>query len=778
MHFLAMNMPKRRRLIPRRTAEIEAVRAKLPAILREQEIVEAVRSADVSLICGDTGCGKSTQVPQFLLEAGFCDSGKIICVTQPRRVAAISVSKRVAEELNDSEIVGYQVRYDTSFDSATVKIKFETDGILLREIQQDFLLTKYSVIIVDEAHERSVNCDILLGLLSRSVKIRREAGDPLKLVIMSATLRLTDFTENKRLFPNSAPPVVQIDARTHPVILHYEKTTEADYLEIAKEKVLEIHQRLPPGSILVFVTGKHEVHELCDALTSENPRPRRYACEESGSDTDSETAPQTALVKAVGEPVDWDKINDDDETFNLGVKGYSENLIIKNGKAEKTSEKPTRGALGFKGCGPGGRIIAVPLYAQLSPVAQELAFHVHENARVVVVATNVAETALTLPNIRYVVDCGREKRREIASSGSAGISRFRVTLESQASADQRAGRAGRVGPGHAYRLFSPAVFGEHMQPFPPVEILNTPLDQPLLFMASLGISGIFNFPWPTPPPMTAVRAAALRLHALGALEEQSLVATPLGLKMSSLPLSPRFALILLRALQRSKEGILAAACACVAALSVGDLLEEKWEDGEPGWLKCETDVDALLWAVSAYMWSPSEAFCMQHKIRSRAVAEAAALTTQLHKLLLKKIGITVGLPSPLTPAQAAALRECVVEGFIDRIAVRDDDDPRSYRTAERVAAKIHPTSRSSSSRPSIVAFGEIIVNSTGKAAMRYVIPVDPVHLGRMKTPLIERGEVLKFPPRQTLKNGKTIGFIRPVYKPLDYILPTVDVPLD
>jgi ATP-dependent RNA helicase DHX37/DHR1 len=151
-----MSSPKRQRragFVPNRTPEIEAVRAKLPAILREQEIVEAVRSADVSLICGDTGCGKSTQVPQFLLEAGFCDAGKIICVTQPRRVAAISVSKRVGDELNNPKLVGYQVRYDAAVDHDHVKIKFETDGILLREIQQDFFLTKYSAIIVDEAHE-------------------------------------------------------------------------------------------------------------------------------------------------------------------------------------------------------------------------------------------------------------------------------------------------------------------------------------------------------------------------------------------------------------------------------------------------------------------------------------------------------------------------------------------------------------------------------------------------------------------------------------------------
>lgn len=208
-----------------RSEHIDQQRSKLPAVMCEQEVVEMVLSNDVLLVCGATGCGKSTQVPQFLYEAGVCTDGHIIGVTQPRRVAAVSVSQRVGEELNSPGTVGYQVRYDTSRGNPKdMRIKFMTDGILLREVQNDFLCRKYNAIIIDEAHERGVNCDILIGLLSRAVRRRRQIWDealnsasdppspPLRLIIMSATLRLCDFTENRQLFP-VAPPVMHIEAR-------------------------------------------------------------------------------------------------------------------------------------------------------------------------------------------------------------------------------------------------------------------------------------------------------------------------------------------------------------------------------------------------------------------------------------------------------------------------------------------------------------------------------------------------------------------------------------
>jgi len=256
--------------------------------MMEREIVEAVREHDVVIVSGDTGCGKSTQVPQFLYEAGLCgpggtdgDGGYMIGITQPRRVAAISICRRVGEEMNMREAVGYQVRYDRSHCGPSCRPKFMTDGILLKEIQNDFLCKRYSAIVLEKAHKRSVNCDILIGLLSRTLRLRREMADkpdatlpPLKLVIMSATLRLCDFTDNKRLFP-TPPPVISIDAKAHPVTVHFDRVTHTDYVKSAVKKVREIHRKLPSGSVLVFATGQREVHRIANMLRNTTPPSRR-----------------------------------------------------------------------------------------------------------------------------------------------------------------------------------------------------------------------------------------------------------------------------------------------------------------------------------------------------------------------------------------------------------------------------------------------------------------------------------------------------------------------
>ncbi|KAG9315882.1 P-loop containing nucleoside triphosphate hydrolase protein [Chiua virens] len=248
---------------------VEEARLMLPIIAEEQPIMEAILLNPVVVICGETGSGKTTQVPQFLYEAGLGDPNGdnpgMIGVTQPRRVAAISMATRVAHELSlTPSRVSYQIRYDATVSPSTT-IKFMTDGILLRELATDFLLSKYSVIIIDEAHERSMNTDILIGVLSRVLKLReqmwKEKKDdikPLRLIIMSATLRVTDFAENKLLFP-SAPPVINVSARQHPVTIHFNRRTSSDYVKEAIKKTAKIHSRLPPGGILIFLTGQNEI---------------------------------------------------------------------------------------------------------------------------------------------------------------------------------------------------------------------------------------------------------------------------------------------------------------------------------------------------------------------------------------------------------------------------------------------------------------------------------------------------------------------------------------
>jgi HrpA-like helicases len=239
----------------------------LPIAHMEQEIIETIRYNNITIICGETGSGKSTQLPVFLLQNGFVKNGKI-GITQPRRIAAITLAQRVSSELGFTigKEIGYQVRYDSDNISKENVIKFMTDGILLKEIASDFLLKDYNVIIIDEAHERTINTDILLGLLSRIIPLRAKMAEDLglnelKLVIMSATLRVSDFTDNKNLF-NDCPPVINIDSRQYPVTLHFAKTTNTEkYIDLVVEKTKKIHKNLPPGGILIFLPGKKTYYQ-------------------------------------------------------------------------------------------------------------------------------------------------------------------------------------------------------------------------------------------------------------------------------------------------------------------------------------------------------------------------------------------------------------------------------------------------------------------------------------------------------------------------------------
>ncbi|RLN96045.1 hypothetical protein BBJ28_00026823, partial [Nothophytophthora sp. Chile5] len=516
-----------------RKPEIQLARMQLPVCSSEQEIMEAITTHDVIILCGETGSGKTTQVPQFLYEAGYghpdhpTASGRI-GVTQPRRVAAVSTAKRVAEELNvpfgaPKGHVGYQIRYDAEHVSEHTRIKFMTDGILLKEIQQDFLLRQYSILLLDEAHERNVNTDILIGLLSRIAPLRalmaqeeaaafqllteeeQESAEkpikPLKLVIMSATLRVEDFTKNQRLFP-TPPPVLRVDARQYPVTVHFNKRTELEnYVDEAYKKVLKIHRKLPEGGVLVFLTGQREILQLCRKLQraySASASDKRAAALRSSRAFRAQRRQPVAEAAAsakdrilrehddIEEEADLedDQVygNDADDEFGLEEEAHD--------SEKEDDEEDEELAVPY--------LHVLPLYSLLPNDDQMKVFDAPpENHRLVVVATNVAETSLTIPGIKYVVDAGRTKERVFDLSN--GISSFDVQWISKASADQRAGRAGRTGPGHCYRLYSSAVFDTEFQQFSSPEILCQPIDDLVLQMKAMGIHNVLQFPFPTPP---------------------------------------------------------------------------------------------------------------------------------------------------------------------------------------------------------------------------------------------------------------------------------------
>ncbi|KAI6183568.1 putative ATP-dependent RNA helicase kurz [Aphelenchoides bicaudatus] len=547
-----------------RLKEVDKQRSKLPIYLEEQGIVETINDNTVTIISGETGSGKTTQVPQFLYEAGYTSNGHLIGVTEPRRVAAMSMSERVGIELNDPGCSSYQIRFEGNRTDKT-KILFMTDGVLLKELQADVKLSRFSAIVIDEAHERSMNSDILIGLLSRICLQRAKEGIPLKLVIMSATLRLTDFMQ-PRLFPETMPKLISVDSRQFPVAIHFERRTPDDYMKAAFQKACKIHERLPDGAMLIFVSGQKEVHRLIRLLSQKYPQPaieKKRKNKKAAIEEEEEIDPE----------IDFDQIEKDekllldlDDVDAADCADRFDDEKANDDEFDLNDQQPNKST--NKKNVP---LYCLPLYSMMPSFLQRRVFEPIPNGqRLCVVATNVAETSLTIPNIRYVVDSGKEKRREF--DPITGVSLFNVSWISQASANQRSGRAGRVISGHAYRLYSSAVF-EDFAKFPPPEILHKPADQMVLHLKSMNIRKITNFPFPTPPEADQVAKSEERLQRLGALsiknnEDVSSI-TSLGKTLLIFPLAPHFAKILFMSIQNN---VLPFVVNLVSALSVREPL--------------------------------------------------------------------------------------------------------------------------------------------------------------------------------------------------------------
>ncbi|KDQ25774.1 hypothetical protein PLEOSDRAFT_1058011 [Pleurotus ostreatus PC15] len=757
-----------------RPSEVQESRLLLPIVAEEQPIMEAILLNPVVIICGETGSGKTTQVPQFLYEAGFgtpgSDNPGMIGVTQPRRVAAMSMASRVAHELSlTSSKVSYQIRYDGTV-SPDTSIKFMTDGVLLRELATDFLLTKYSVIIIDEAHERSINTDILIGVLSRVLKLRedmwkdgKDGAKPLRLVIMSATLRVSDFAENKALFP-SPPPIINVAARQHPVTIHFSRRTSSDYVNEAIRKVGKIHTRLPPGGILVFLTGQNEINGVCRrlegmfgkrALSNRNFKP---AAEEMELGFD---ALEEIPSGDEGGAFDVDDLESDEDE-----RALDEELGLSAAEAESFMH-------------------IVPLYSLLPSDKQMKVFETPPpNSRLVVVSTNVAETSLTIPGIRYVVDCGRAKERRYDIS--SGIQSFQVTWVSKASAAQRAGRAGRTGPGHCYRLYSSALFEHHFDKFTQPEILRTPIEGIVLQMKSMHIDVVANFPFPTSPDRNMLGKAEKLLIMLGALcsPTAGLVAgagagavdggiTALGKSMALFPLHPRFSRMLVSGQQ---HGCLPYVIAVVAALAVGDpfiheeglATDDDGDDSSSEAVRARrkayfqtmathsslgnsiSDAFKILSVVGAYEYAGGgHKFCADHFVRLKMMEEIHKLRSQISNIIEASFLGTSAMFTPQLPPpsdlQLKSLRQLLTGAFIDQVAIRKDlvdqntESGTQYSMAKGIPYRaigidedvfLHPSSvLASASPPQYIIYTEVV--RTSRAWLKGLTMINPSWLSSL-----------------------------------------------
>lgn len=713
-----------------RDPAIQAARLKLPILGEEQEIMEKISENPIVILAGETGSGKTTQVPQFLYEAGYATKDRgMIAITEPRRVAAIAMSKRVATEMNlSNKEVSYLIRFEGNVTDQT-RIKFLTDGVLLKEIENDFLLSAYSVVIIDEAHERSVYTDILIGLLSRIVTLRNKKGNPLKLIIMSATMRVKDFTENRNLF-SKIPPVINVESRQFPVTVHFSKTTPSDYLREAYSKVVKVHTKLPEGAILVFLTGQKEVNYVVKKLRRAFPFKGKHSAalsEQENSivcnDSENEDENLECIVNprkaakldkkrkkmkrlAEQKPLELPKINLDNyqlpwddtqadhcEQDDDGVEEELSEGHLSDSDLEDDGQVDDGAEMGGK-----QPLWVLPLYSILSSEKQQKVFEPPpEGCRLCVVATNVAETSLTIPDVKYVIDCGRQKTK--LYDKVTGVTAFVVTFISKASANQRAGRAGRVAPGHCYRLYSSAVYNDQFADFAVPEIQKKPVDDLMLQMKCMGIDKVVNFPFPSPPDRVQLQRAEQRLILMDALQEcivnsknksQTISkVTELGRTIAAFPVAPRFGKMLALSHQ---HGLLPYTICMVAALSVQEVLQEvslseesggnkKWRLKRKAWAGTGNslllgDPMILLRAVGAAEFANSEgrlaSFCEENGIRLKAITEIRKLRVQLTNevnMNLKDLNLTVDpkLPPP-SDTQSKLLRQLMLVGMADQIA--------------------------------------------------------------------------------------------------------------
>lgn len=618
---------------------IEETRKSLPVYQYREELLDALTKFQTLVVVGETGSGKSTQIPQFLFEAGYTKDGAVV-VTQPRRVAAMSVSQRVSEEMGVKlgHEVGYSVRFDDKTSEKTV-VKFATDGLLLREAMADPMLSKYSAILIDEAHERSTASDLLLTICRDIARARPE----LKIIILSATINASHFSN---YFDGS--PVFAIPGRTYPVNINYTSSPEANYLSAAVTTVFQIHIAAElPGDILVFLTGEEEIQAAMENIES-------------------------TLKK---------------------LRGTVKELIV------------------------------CPIYSALPPDVQAKVFEpTPPNTRKCVLATNIAETSITIDGVRHVIDCGFSKESTFNSAN--GVSSLVISHISRASANQRAGRAGRTSEGYCYRLYTKHAFYNELPEVTEPELQRTNLDGVVLTLKGLGVSNLLDFEFLDPPSSQSLIKSLEGLYALGALDSSGTL-TRLGRKMAELPLDIKLSKAILAS---EKYGCREEILSIVSVLgeSASLFLRPKDKklaaDAARARLSSKEGGDFLTYLN---IWNQFEEsgfdprFCSENFLQVRSLNRARDVRDQLLKLCDR-----VELPeSSCGIADHVAIRKAITAGFFPN-AARLNRDGLSYRTLSNsgMTVFIHPSSSLIENRPKWVVFAELV--ETTKPYIRSVLPIE------------------------------------------------------
>ncbi|TWU77293.1 DEAH-box ATP-dependent RNA helicase prp22 [Metarhizium rileyi] len=660
-------IPKNQSLGKRTNLSIKEQRESLPVYAFRSQLIKAVHENQILIVVGETGSGKTTQLTQYLAEAGFADKGIIGC-TQPRRVAAMSVAKRVAEEVgcNMGEEVGYLVRFDDCT-SASTRIKYMTDGMLQREILMDSDLKRYSCIMLDEAHERTIATDVLFALLKKAVLRRPD----LKIIVTSATLDADKFSS---YFHEC--PIFTIPGRTFPVEILYSREPESDYLDTALVTVMQIHLTEPKGDILLFLTGKEEIDTACEILYER--------------------------MKALGPSVP--------------------------------------------------ELLILPVYASLPAEMQSKIFDpAPPGTRKVVIATNIAETSITIDEIYYVVDPGFVKQS--AYDPKLGMDSLVVTPVSQAQANQRAGRAGRTGPGKCFRLYTEAAYQSEMLPTTIPEIQRQNLSHTILMLKAMGINDLLHFDFMDPPPVNTMLTALEELYALSALDDEGLL-TRLGRKMADFPMDPASAKVLLSAVdhQCSDEAL-----SIIAMLSLQGAVfyrpKEKQTQADQKKVKFHDPHGDHLTLLNVYnSWKQnaySNPWCFENFIQARSMRRAKDVRDQLVKIMER-----YKHPIVSCGRHTDKVRRAMCSGFFRNAARKDPQD--GYKTlTEGTPVYLHPSSALFGKQAEWVIYHDLVL--TTKEYMHCTSSIEPKWL-------VEAAPTFfKVAPSDKLSKRKQAERIQPLY---------------
>jgi pre-mRNA-splicing factor ATP-dependent RNA helicase DHX16 len=649
--------------------QIQEDRKKLPMYPYRESLLDAIAEHQVIIIVGETGSGKTTQIPQYLYEAGYAKLGKIGC-TQPRRVAAMSVAARVAQEMGVK--LGNQVGYSIRFEDCTsekTQVKYMTDGMLLREFLSEPDLASYSCMMIDEAHERTLHTDVLFGLVKDIARFRPD----LKLLISSATLDAEKFSE---YFDYA--PIFRIPGRRYPVEILYAKAPEADYLHASAITALQIHVTQPPGDVLIFLSGQEEI-ETCEEL----------------------------LVQ---------------RTKGMGTKI--------------------------------GEMVICPIYANLPSDMQAKIFEpTPPGARKVVIATNIAETSLTIDGIKYVIDPGFCKQNSY--NPRTGMESLQVTPVSKASAMQRTGRAGRTAPGKCFRLYTAWAFQHELEDNSVPEIQRTNLGNVVLLLKSLGINDLINFDFMDPPPSETMFRALEQLYALGALNDRGELTT-IGRKMAEFPVDPMLAKMIIKS---EKYGVSEEIATIAAMVSVGGSIFYRPKDkavhadnahkafhlGNVG------DHIAFLnvfngWAETNY----STQFCFESFVQIKSMKRARDIRDQILGLMER---CEIELRSNIGDLEG--IRKAVASGFFYHTASLQRNG--SYKTVKSgQTVHIHPSSGLFELTPRCVVYHELVL--TSKPMMRVVSEINPEWLVELAPHYYSKKEIAANLPQKLPKGiGKAPG---------------------